>query len=135
LLSNNWNRDILFNSLKKFKFSNKQQFKIKLLLELQFMEAHKITAQLYKIWNHHPEELVECIIFCKSLNLISLELFDEMLELSYRLAPEFPLKAQLLMDIGYEGRALGVAMKYLEEKWLESSCSLNTKQLLTLLKQ
>ncbi len=134
LLLSTENQIITKDVWSNFRFSNKRYKKIMQFLEILAINKIDILIKRMKnIWYQYPEiihELLSCIYINQQ---ISQEVF---LELSQTLAspvPIFPITSTMLMELGYSGKNLGLALNKLLSLWQESDYNKTTKELLNML--
>lgn len=134
LLLSRKNQIITKDVWKNFRFSNKRYKKIMQFLELLSIDKIDILIRCIKnMWYEYPEiihELLSCIYINQQ---ISQEIF---LELSQKLVPPvpiFPITSTMLMELGYRGKDLGLALNKLVSLWQESDYTKTKEELLNML--
>jgi poly(A) polymerase len=127
---NNYERLIIF--FKDFKFSNNQIKKLSIFIKLKI--SNDVLADLHRLWYIDYRDIADYIIFCFSLNLISDNVFLSLLDYFNQKPPKFPVTSNVLINMGYKEAKLGKAIKFLQDKWLLSLCTISLDDLLKLLK-
>lgn len=120
----------LEDSLKKHKFSNREiQWISHFAITIQESRIQKISVA--KLWYEKPEMLSQYVIIALAMDQdTNIKKLKELYSQLSDSPPIFPVAATDLLALGFQGRTLGIALKKLQSKWIESNFTLTSNDLI-----
>ncbi len=121
--------------LKELKFSNNEiktnSILCNFIKEISKIEEKKeIVLEICKFWYYNYEKIRMNLIIAYLYNKNNLEELETNIIATEKEAPKMPVKTEELILNGFEGLALGVRIKFLEKKWIESGFSAGIEELI-----
>lgn len=115
----------------RWKLSNRDSAMLRLLANSVLLSDEDGTLSHKKYLRAHGREAYVKLLTLSAAHGLLSHLDEWSALANHWVVPEFPVSSKALMELGYEGKALGEALKALEARWEESEYRLDTAALIS----